>query len=47
MATTGKFEPKTPVVLNPPKDDPITPEFLSKCNGKSPKIFQPFSRNFS
>jgi hypothetical protein len=35
MATKGKFEPKTPVVLNPPKDDPITPEFLSKCNGKS------------
>ncbi|PMD57310.1 cytochrome b5 [Hyaloscypha bicolor E] len=33
MATKGKFEPKTPVVLNPPKDDPITPEFLSRCNG--------------
>jgi len=30
----SKFEPKTPVTLNPPKDDPITPEFLAKCNGK-------------
>jgi hypothetical protein len=38
MATKGKFEPKTPVVLNPPKDDPITPESLSKCNGKSSTI---------
>ncbi|OBT69307.1 hypothetical protein VE03_01839 [Pseudogymnoascus sp. 23342-1-I1] len=30
---SGKFEPKTPVTLNPPKDDPITIEHLSKCNG--------------
>jgi hypothetical protein len=30
----GKFEPKVPVQLNPPKDDPISPEFLAKCNGK-------------
>ncbi|KFX91295.1 hypothetical protein V495_00827 [Pseudogymnoascus sp. VKM F-4514 (FW-929)] len=30
---SGKFEPKTPVTLNPPKDDPITVEHLSKCNG--------------
>ncbi|CEJ82539.1 Putative Cytochrome b5-like Heme/Steroid binding domain-containing protein [[Torrubiella] hemipterigena] len=30
---TGKFEPKTPVVLNPPKDDPITLEELAKANG--------------
>ncbi|KAH8685700.1 cytochrome b5-like heme/steroid binding domain-containing protein [Tricladium varicosporioides] len=29
----GKFEPKTPVTLNPPKDDPISPEFLTTCNG--------------
>lgn len=29
----GKFEPKEPVKLNPPKDDPITLEELSKCNG--------------
>lgn len=32
----GKFEPKVPVTLNPPKDDPITVEHLSKCNGKFP-----------
>jgi hypothetical protein len=30
----GKFEPKVPVVLNPPKDDPIEKEYLAKCNGK-------------
>ncbi|OBT71385.1 hypothetical protein VF21_09491 [Pseudogymnoascus sp. 05NY08] len=30
---SGKFEPKEPVTLNPPKDDPITVEHLSKCNG--------------
>ncbi|EKD20904.1 hypothetical protein LZ554_007234 [Drepanopeziza brunnea f. sp. 'monogermtubi'] len=30
---TGKFEPKTPVNLAPPKSDPISPEFLAKCNG--------------
>ncbi|ELR01845.1 hypothetical protein GMDG_05032 [Pseudogymnoascus destructans 20631-21] len=30
---SGKFEPKEPVILNPPKDDPITVEHLSKCNG--------------
>lgn len=31
----GKFEPKEPVQLNPPKDDPITLEELAKCNGTS------------
>jgi len=30
---SGKFEPKTPVVLNPPKDDPITLAELSEANG--------------
>ncbi|RDW92262.1 putative damage response protein DAP1 [Coleophoma crateriformis] len=30
---SGKFEPKVPVVLNPPKNDPISPEYLAKCNG--------------
>ncbi|EGX88339.1 progesterone binding protein, putative [Cordyceps militaris CM01] len=36
----GKFEPKEPVQLNPPKDDPITLEELSKCNGvDSDKIY--------
>jgi hypothetical protein len=29
------FAPKTPVNLAPPKDDPITPEELSKCDGSS------------
>ncbi|TVY83106.1 putative steroid-binding protein [Lachnellula suecica] len=29
----GKFEPKTPVVLNPPKDDPISLSTLASCNG--------------
>ena len=27
------FAPKTPVNLAPPKDDPITPDELSKCDG--------------
>jgi membrane-associated progesterone receptor component len=29
----GKFEPKTPVDLAPPKDDVITAEELAKANG--------------
>ena len=29
----GKFEPKIPVVLDPPKDDPISLSTLLKCNG--------------
>ncbi|KAI1182274.1 cytochrome b5-like heme/steroid binding domain-containing protein [Nemania serpens] len=29
----GKFEPKVPVTLNPPKDDPITLEELAQANG--------------
>lgn len=28
-----RFEPKQPVKLDPPKDDPITMEELSKCDG--------------
>lgn len=31
---SGKFEPKTPVELAPPKDDPITLEELAKADGK-------------
>jgi len=31
--TKGKFEPKEPVQLDPPKSDPISQEYLSKCNG--------------
>jgi membrane-associated progesterone receptor component len=30
----GKFEPKKPVDLDPPKDDPISVDYLSKCNGQ-------------
>ncbi|KAJ8133227.1 hypothetical protein O1611_g400 [Lasiodiplodia mahajangana] len=30
----GKFEPKVPVTLDPPKDDPITLEELAKADGK-------------
>lgn len=30
----GRFEPKTPVNLDPPKDDPISLDYLEKCNGK-------------
>lgn len=29
----GKFEPKVPVQLDPPKDDPISVEELAKANG--------------
>lgn len=29
----GRFEPKTEVKLDPPKDDVITKEYLSKCDG--------------
>lgn len=29
----GRFEPKVPVQLNPPKDDPITLEELAKADG--------------
>jgi membrane-associated progesterone receptor component len=31
----GKFEPKTPIQLAPPKDDPISLDTLSKANGSS------------
>ncbi len=36
----GKFEPKVPVQLNPPKDDPISLEELAQANGRSHFIFQ-------
>ncbi|KAF2083615.1 cytochrome b5 [Saccharata proteae CBS 121410] len=29
-----RFEPKTPVQLDPPKDDIITREYLANCDGK-------------
>lgn len=31
---SGKFEPKSPVQLNPPKDDPITLEELATADGE-------------
>ncbi|KAK6842469.1 hypothetical protein PG990_005587 [Apiospora arundinis] len=31
---SGKFEPKVPVNLNPPKDDPISLEDLAKADGQ-------------
>ena len=31
----GKFEPKVPVNLDPPKDDPISLEELAKADGES------------
>ena len=30
----GQFAPRQAVQLNPPKDDPITLEYLSKCDGE-------------
>jgi hypothetical protein len=41
----GKFEPKTPVQLNPPKDDPITLEELAQATGTPPcsALESPFS----
>lgn len=32
----GKFEPKQPVTLDPPKDDPFTPDQLAKYDGMRP-----------
>ncbi|KAH8820814.1 cytochrome b5-like heme/steroid binding domain-containing protein [Xylogone sp. PMI_703] len=31
----GKFEPKQPVELDPPKSDPISKERLAQCDGKN------------
>ena len=39
-----KFEPKKPVQLNPPKDDPISLEYLSKCNGENIRTSYQFVR---
>jgi membrane-associated progesterone receptor component len=30
---SGKFEPKAPVTLDPPKDGPVSVEELAKANG--------------
>lgn len=32
-----RFAPKEPVVLNPPKDEIISREYLAKCNGELPR----------
>ncbi|MCJ1367252.1 hypothetical protein MMC16_006384 [Acarospora aff. strigata] len=32
------FEPKKPVSLDPPKDDPISVQHLSKCDGTDPNL---------
>jgi hypothetical protein len=43
---TKRVEPKVPVQLDPPKDDPISVEELAKCDGmalpltKLPRQFQ-------
>jgi len=31
---SGQFAPKTSVQLDPPKDDPITVDYLAKCDGE-------------
>lgn len=36
----GKFEPKTPVQLDPPKDDPISLEDLAKASGMTAHFAQ-------
>ena len=33
VTMAGKFEPKEPVQLNPPKEDPISLEELSQADG--------------
>ena len=49
----GRFEPKTPVKLDPPKDDPISMEHLEKCDGEPSVFLSPgfkilsFARNCS
>lgn len=37
----GKFEPKVPVTLAAPKDDPITVEELAQANGTTPAAKSP------
>ena len=37
----GKFEPKNPVKLDPPKDDPISAERLAKCDGRQDRSHMP------
>lgn len=37
----GKFEPKNPVELDPPKDDPISVDQLAKCDGRQDRCHTP------
>jgi hypothetical protein len=34
----GKFEPKVPVQLDPPKDDPISVEALAQADGTDTQL---------
>ncbi|KAJ5319479.1 hypothetical protein N7541_006149 [Penicillium brevicompactum] len=36
MTEEKRFAPKVAVQLDPPKDDPISPEELAKCDGTDP-----------
>lgn len=38
VAEPKSFEPKKPVQLDPPKDDPISVEELAKCDGRGPSF---------
>lgn len=35
-----RFSPKVPVELDPPKDDPISPEELAQCDGRYSRLSQ-------
>lgn len=41
---TKRFEPKTPIQLNPPKDDPIKLDYLEKCDGKLQALYTSMQR---
>ncbi|KAJ6257256.1 hypothetical protein Dda_8145 [Drechslerella dactyloides] len=41
---SGKFLPKEPVTLDPPKDDIITKEYLSKCDAIKGIVFDVSSK---
>jgi len=40
---TMSFEPKTKVELDPPKDDPISQDYLSKCDGMLQQVINTLS----
>jgi len=39
------FEPKTKIELDPPKDDIISLEYLSKCDGELSRLHYAASRS--